>query len=191
MPDMVQLNVQIPYERAKRLRKWAEASGYTLHRYMQKLLMDLTSAEPRVYTHEHGSNADGNLEQLTETMVFEVPLRLGQRLHSAARQMRDPSGKPVSPSWLARHIILHLVYKRSDIMQRLANEVDRAYVDHVPFPARTKLRAGQVYYPMPIKATMAGRDAIYAAAKDRSLSATALVTKILDRALPAYPGDNA
>lgn len=187
MADLVTVSVQIPYDRAKKLKAWAADSGLTFHKYMQKILQELSSGNPRVFVHEHHVSSDSNVADLTETMIFQVPLDLGLRLHSAARQMRDPADRPVSPSWLARHIILHYTHKRSDIIDRVLREVDPKYVDHVPFPARTIVRAGRTYYPLPIKCTLEAKLAIVAAASEKGLSATALAQRILDRVLPKLP----
>lgn len=186
MSDLVAITVHVPYANVRRLENAAKKSGYTLHRYMQKLIGDLSNAEPHVYRHDHGVvNSDGTIEgRLTETVVVHTPLDLGLRLHAAARQMRDPSGAPVSPTWLARQIVLHYIVRKSDIMDRVRAEVDPAYVDHVPFQARTLARAGRVLYPMPVKFTFAHKETLFAVAKQKGMSVTRLVLAILDKAVP-------
>lgn len=183
-----QLSVAVPEMTAHNLRKQAEAKGYTLHRYLQKTLVAIASQPKRAEPYVHVLPSDANADPLTETLQVEMPLALAMRLHSAARQMRDPSGAPCSPTWLARQIVLHFCYKPTDIMTRIKAEVDPAYEDIVPFLGRVKYRAGQELHLLPIKCTYEGRASIMRTAQMRGVTVAALVRKILDKVLPPTPG---
>lgn len=168
----------------------AKAEGYTLHRWMQRLLNDQARISPGKVLRQpatmHTMPSDSNIEPMTETVIVELSLSMAMRLQTAARQMRDPSGTPVSPAWLCRQLVMHVVHKRSDIVERIKAEVDPSYRDIVPFVGRLRQRAGREWYPQPMKCTFAGRNDLFAIAKQRGVTVTDLVRKIIDRALPTF-----
>lgn len=183
--DTVQITVAVPRARALILQEQAERHGFTVHRYMQKLITDMTNSGKRAPAYVHVPDADKNAEPLTETIIVEMELPLAQRLHTAARQMTTPSGAPCSPTWLARQILLHLCHEPSDIMERI-REINPHYQDLNQFPGRLYVRCGRYIHPMPIKFTLQGRTAVIEAARQRGMSVTGMARKLFDRVLPKF-----
>lgn len=175
------LTVHLPDAEARAIREAAAAQGFSTHRYMQVLL----SAAVRDSVQLPSSQARRRAEP--QALVSAVaPMSLMNRLELTAMQLREPSGKAVSLGSLARMIVQHFVFAKSDIMERI-KAVRADYAPPVPLhhtwdPSRGREPKAQ----LPIKMSVDARTALERAADSRRMGLSPLVVQILDRALPHF-----
>ena len=181
------LTVHLPTAEAQALRNLAAKHGYRTHRLMQKILG--YAAQGKLDISALTDASDANLNHVLDSAVsVSLDVRLVARLQFTAMQMRDPSGKASSMSWLARAILMHYTCAQTDIVERIRAEPRADYVN----TAVQLIGAGSYYYPgaktvFTCKVPGRAKDGLVRAAAMRNQSVSKLVTQILDRTLPTYP----
>lgn len=172
---------------ADKLQTIARARGFSsLHAFVSRVLTGLAKNTSLPAPGELPPS-DGNVNRLTQTLTVEILLPLAQRLHSAARQMRDGTDEPVQPTELVRMLLVHECERPTNVVQQIAEQVDPAYVDIVPFTGKTFTRSGYAWHTLRIKCSTDTEKAIALARSERGVTLASLVRDVLDAHLPELP----
>lgn len=185
-PDLRQLTASVPHSVWHHMSQLAEMNGQSLHAYMCELCATHTKHTP--IPKERMLRTDSLAEKLPETVQAWIPIRLALRLHSAARQMRDASGRTIQPATLARMLMIHECERTTDIIMQLNEQVKPDFVNDLPFHGKTRYSKREwcdvhllIFY-----CSFATRQAIDTAAMQEELSITHLVRFTLDKHLPTW-----
>jgi hypothetical protein len=185
------VSATLPVAQADRLAQLAKAHGYSLHAFLVRTLSRMADKMPMPDAATLRAR-DANQEKLPETLLVEITLKLALRLHAAARQLRDPSGKPTTPSALARQLLIHECERTTDIVQVMAEQLDPDYVDIVPFTGRMTKPRGKfqiAWHPLTIPCAFSTRQCVIEKAQEQGVTMADLVRGILHTHLPELPGD--
>lgn len=175
----------LPIPAIERLTQHAELQGISLHALLVRVLVAHSKLPfpPPLQKAPHE-------DELTETIVVELPLQLAMRLHTTARQMRTPTGAVLAPAVLVRQLLNHYFLRKSDVLERMRLQVDPTYHDVVPFtqtPARLRKSKLVTWYPIVLRIPYPTREAIAKVARTRGTSLSGLMRTVLDKVLPHYP----
>jgi hypothetical protein len=143
------------------------------------------TAHPKPPVQRHGTYA-ANGERLTETTIIELTVPMASKLFWAARQLRDPSGKPTPPSALARMLMVEAAGIESGARELVREHVKPDYYDGVPFLGRVTQRVRyKPMHPFALKMTFSQRDAVYRYCASQNTTLAALLRTVIERDIPA------
>jgi hypothetical protein len=179
-----QITATLSRNYADKLERVARARGLTLHAFATKVMTALAQKAQVSDEPLPAKNKEPSPDDLTETVVVEIRLPLAIRLQSAARQMRDKLGKPLTMTELARELLIHECQHPTNIVQQMNEQVDPEYVDTVPFSGKTVPRSGFDWYILRLRCALDTRNAIFGAAQEREESVATMVRNILNDHLP-------
>lgn len=134
--DTKQLNASVDPAVAIKFKALADAHGMSVHAYHIRLLTQ--HAKQTQVPAQRVFVALATADKLPETVQVWLPVKLALRLHSAAAQLRDDSGKPLQPTALVRELLIYECQHTTDIVHRIMTQCRPDYIDMTPLTGKAK-----------------------------------------------------